>query len=140
MSDNLNTNEPPFENKDTNITFFLEDDAMATYDNEFNIHDFMDDMEDFEDVKLDEEEDLKIPQLINYNENYTVKELLLICDYYGIAKELKVNKCNKDVIIQFLVDFESRPINIELVFKRQNLWFYMDELKKDKFMKKYVLW
>ena len=113
---------------------------MATYDNEFNIHDFMDDMEDFEDVKLDEEEDLKIPQLINYNENYTVKELLLICDYYGIAKELKANKCNKDVIIQFLVDFESRPINIELVFKRQNLWFYMDELKKDKFMKKYVLW
>ena len=132
MADNLNTNEPPFENKDTNITFFLEDDAMATYDNEFNIHDFMDDMEDFEDVKLDEEEDLKIPQLINYNENYTVKELLLICDYYGIAKELKANKCNKDVIIQFLVDFESRPINIELVFKRQNLWFYMDELKKDK--------
>ena len=140
MADNLNTNEQPLENKDTNITFFLEDDAMATYDNEFNIHDFMDDMEDFEDVKLDEEEDLKIPQLINYNENYTVKELLLICDYYGIAKELKANKCNKDVIIQFLVDFESRPINIELVFKRQNLWFYMDELKKDKFMKKYVLW
>ena len=140
MSDNLNTNEPPFENKDTNITFFLEDYAIATYDNEFNIHEFMDDMEDFEDVKLDEEEDLKIPQLINYNENYTVKELLLICDYYGIAKELKANKCNKDVIIQFLVDFESRPINIELVFKRQNLWFYMDELKKDKFMKKYVLW
>ena len=140
MADNLNTNEQPLENKDTNITFFLEDDAIATYDNEFNIHDFMDDMEDFEDVKLDEEEDLKIPQLINYNENYTVKELLLICDYYGIAKELKANKCNKDVIIQFLVDFESRPINIELVFKRQNLWFYMDELKKDKFMKKYVLW
>lgn len=140
MADNLNTNEQPLENKNTNIIFFLEDDAMATYDNEFNIHDFMNDMEDFEDVKLDEEEDLKIPQLINYNENYTVKELLLICDYYGIAKELKANKCNKDVIIQFLVDFESRPINIELVFKRQNLWFYMDELKKDKFMKKYVLW
>ena len=140
MADNLNTNEQPLENKNTNIIFFLEDDAMATYDNEFNINDFMNDMEDFVDVKLDEEEDLKIPQLINYNENYTVKELLLICDYYGIAKELKANKCNKDVIIQFLVDFESRPINIELVFKRQNLWFYMDELKKDKFMKKYVLW
>ena len=141
MSDNLNTNEQKvYENKDTNITFFLEDFANATYDNEFNINDFMDDMEDFEDIKLDDEDNLKIPQLINYNENYTVKELLLICDYYGIAKELKANKCTKDVITQFLVDFESRPINIELVFKRQNLWFYMDELKKDKFMKKYVLW
>jgi hypothetical protein len=69
-----------------------------------------------------------------------VKDLLLICEYYGVAKELKTNKCSKDVIVQFLVDFESKPINIELVFKRQNLWFYMDELKKDKLMKKYVLW
>lgn len=142
MSDNLNTNEQKvYENKDTNITFFLEDDTPnIIHENGFNINDFMDDMEDFEDIKLDDEDNLKIPQLINYNENYTVKELLLICDYYGIAKELKANKCTKEVIVQFLVDFESRPINIELVFKRQNLWFYMDELKKDKFMKKYVLW
>ena len=140
MADNLNTNEQPLENKNTNIIFFLEDNAMATYDNEFNIHDFMQEIEEFEDVKLDEEEDLKITQLINYTENYTVKVLLLICEYYGIAKELKATKCTKDVIIQFLVDFESKPINREIVFKRQNLWFYMDELKNDKFMKKYVLW
>lgn len=139
MADNLNTNEQPLENKNTNIIFFLEDNAMATYDNEFNIHDFMQEIEEFEDVKLDEE-DLKITQLINYTENYTVKVLLLICEYYGIAKELKATKCTKDVIIQFLVDFESKPINREIVFKRQNLWFYMDELKNDKFMKKYVLW
>ena len=30
---------------------------------------------------------------IDYKINYTVKELLLICEYYGIAKELKNNKC-----------------------------------------------
>jgi hypothetical protein len=141
MSDNLNTIEQqPLENEHTNIIFFLEDDAIATYDNEFNIDDFMQEMEEFEDVKLYEEEDLKITQLINYTENYTVKNLLLICEYYGIAKELKANKCSKDVIVQFLVDFESKHINTEIVFKRQNLWFYMDELKNDKFMKKYVLW
>jgi hypothetical protein len=141
MADNLNTIEKqPLENKDPNITFFLEDDVNVTYDNEFNIDDFMEDMTEFEDVKLDGDEDLKITQIINYTENYTVKDLLLICEYYGVAKELKTNKCSKDVIVQFLVDFESKPINIELVFKRQNLWFYMDELKKDKLMKKYVLW
>jgi len=141
MADNLNTIEKqPLENKDPNITFFLEDDVNVTYDNEFNIDDFMEDITEFEDVKLDGDEDLKITQIINYTENYTVKDLLLICEYYGVAKELKTNKCSKDVIVQFLVDFESKPINIELVFKRQNLWFYMDELKKDKLMKKYVLW
>jgi hypothetical protein len=87
-----------------------------------------------------ENDDLIIPQIINYRENFTVKELLLICDYYGIAKELKSNKCNKCEIIEFLVIFESNPMNSDIVFKRQNLWFYINELKNDKFMKKYVLW
>jgi hypothetical protein len=87
-----------------------------------------------------ENDDLIIPHIINYRENFTVKELLLICDYYGIAKELKSNKCNKCEIIEFLVIFESNPMNSDIVFKRQNLWFYINELKNDKFMKKYVLW
>jgi hypothetical protein len=86
-----------------------------------------------------ENNDLIIPQTINYRENFTVKELLLICDYYGIAKELKSNKCNKCEIIEFLVIFESHSINSVIVFKRQQLWFYINELKNDKFMKKYVL-
>jgi hypothetical protein len=64
----------------------------------------------------------------------------MICDYYGIAKELKANKYNKDLIIQYLVEYEINPINNDIVFKRQNMWFYINELKNDKFMKKYILW
>ena len=85
-------------------------------------------------------EDVKVSRMIDYNENYTVKELMLICDYYGIAKELKQNKFNKNEIVQFLVMFEENPMNYDIVFKRRNVWFYIDELKKDKFMKKYVIW
>lgn len=117
-----------------NITFLLDDESCASYENEFTIDDILqkiDDMEVFEE---------QVPKMINYNENYTVKELLLICEYYGISKELKAKKCNKETIIQFLVDFESNVANTEIVFKRQGLWFYMNELKNDKFMKKYVLW
>ena len=66
--------------------------------------------------------------------------MLLICDYYGLAKDLKSNKCNKYEIIEFLVIYEYNPLNSDIVFKRQNLWFYINELKNDKFMKKYVLW
>lgn len=84
--------------------------------------------------------DLSIPQMINYNENYTLKEVLMICEYYGFAKELKHNKYNKEQIIDFLVTFESDPNNSDIVFKRQNMWFYINELKNDKFMKKFVLW
>ena len=89
-----------------------------------------------------EKSDLMVSQVINYHENYTIKDLLLICDYYGIAKELKTkkNKCNKDMIIHYLVEFESEPNNNDIVFKRQNMWFYISELKNDKFMKKYLLW
>ena len=99
-----------------------------------NIEEFMAEIEN----ELDDE--LTIPKMINYNENFTVKELLLICDYYGFGKELKSNKCNKDQIIEILVSFESDLNNSDIVFKRQNMWFYMSELKNDKFMKKYLLW
>jgi hypothetical protein len=77
---------------------------------------------------------------VDYKINYTVKELLLICEYYGIAKELKNNKCCKDIIIHFLVDFEGNPLNNGIVLRRQEMWRCINILKNDKFMKKYVLW
>jgi len=83
---------------------------------------------------------LIFPHMLNYDENYTVKKLFLICEYYGFAKELKNNKYNKEQIINWLVMFESDPKNSDIVSKRQNMWFYMNELKNDKFMKKFVLW
>lgn len=103
--------------------------------NEFNIEDFMNEIE-----QTDFDDDLLVPHILNYNDNFTVKELLLICEYYGFAREVKNNKCNKNQIINFLVVFEADPNNSEIVFKRQNVWFYMNEIKKDKFMKKYVIW
>ena len=86
------------------------------------------------------DEDIIVSKIINYIENYTVKELMIICDYYGIAKGLKQHKCNKGEIVQTLVIFEANPMNTDIVMKRQNLWFYMDELIKDKFMKKHIIW
>ena len=76
----------------------------------------------------------------NYNITYTIKELLLICEYYGISKELKQNKCNKEEIINVLIHFENNLENIEIVLRRQQMWNYINTLKMDKFMKKYVLW
>ena len=77
--------------------------------------------------------------IINYNINCTVKELMLICSYYGISQVMKTNKYNKEEIILALVDFENDVKNREIVFKRKNMWFYVNELKNDKFMKKYIL-
>jgi hypothetical protein len=76
---------------------------------------------------------------LNYTNN-TVKELMLICEFYNIAKELKAKKANKETIINAIQIYENDDANYEMVAKRHNFWFYMNELKNDKFMKKFVLW
>ncbi len=129
---------------DNNIIFSLDEGQLAIENEYNNVANILEQIENLDldlesDLNLDYAYDLQFPQMINYNENFTVKELLHICDYYGISKELKAKKCNKEVIIQFLVDFESKAVNAEIVCKRQNMWFYMNELKNDKFMKKYII-
>ena len=76
--------------------------------------------------------------VLNYQLNFNVKQLLQICDYYGIAKMMRQQKCNKDEVIMMLVDFEASEENCEIVTKRQLLWYYVNELKNDSFMKKYI--
>ena len=76
--------------------------------------------------------------VLNYNLNFNKQQLLQICDYYGIAKTMRQQKCNKDEIIMMLVDFEASEENCEIVTKRQLLWYYVNELKNDSFMKKYI--
>lgn len=118
---------------DVAISYYVEE--IEKEQHELNIEDLMAEINNTE-----LHDDLMVPHMINYHENYTVKELLLICEYYGFAKEMKTNKFNKEQIIDFLVSFESDENNSDIVFKRQNMWFYMNELKSDKFMKKFVLW
>ena len=79
-------------------------------------------------------------KLIDYNLNYNIKQLLLICEYYGLLKEVKINKMKKLEVIYFLLDFEENIDNTCIVYKRKQLWYFMSELKNDKFMKKFVLW
>ena len=71
---------------------------------------------------------------------YTVKQLLRICDYYDIEKNIKMAKYKKQDIILSILYFESLPENAEIVNKRHKLWSYITELIHDSKMKKYVIW
>lgn len=71
----------------------------------------------------------------DYLNNYTVKSLGQIMDYY----ELNKKNLKKDEIIQTLVIFESDPQNEPLVEKRLRLWENIKELKKDKYFSKYII-
>jgi hypothetical protein len=79
-------------------------------------------------------------KIINYYDKFiNLKEIRLICDYYGISKFIKTNKLNKLQIIDFLINFEQDITNVEIVDKRKKMWFYINEIKKDKFIKKFIL-
>jgi hypothetical protein len=75
-----------------------------------------------------------------YNQEYSIKELLKICNYYGIDKNIRTSKCKKQDIISTIIYFESLPENYLIVQERNLMWAYMTELFNDSKMKKYVIW
>ena len=69
----------------------------------------------------------------------TIKDLLKICNYYGIEKNMKLLKSKKQQIIHALIYFESLPENFEIVQKRYRMWSCITELLNDSKMKKYII-
>lgn len=72
---------------------------------------------------------------INYQTNYTRKQLDRIAEYYHISKRKK----KKDELIQDIVLYEKDPINMEIVYKRKKLWAYMQEIKNDSYLSKFLI-
>jgi len=73
-----------------------------------------------------------------YDASYSAKELLKICEFYGIHKECKKHK--KIEIIYAILLYESDETNAPSVEKRKLFWEFMRLLKQDKFMKQFVVW
>lgn len=124
--------DPKSENIKFSIDFLSDDKSNNSNDviNEINICS----------IENEKNDDYIVFDYYNYSNNYTVKELMLICEFYNIAKDLKSKKANKEMIINSIQIYENDPENYEIVAKRHNFWFYIQELKNDKFMKKFVLW
>ena len=76
-----------------------------------------------------------IAQEVEYDTNYTKKELDKIAEYYEISKRKK----KKHDLIEDIVVFEKEPANIETVYKRKKLWGYIQEIKADKYLSKYLI-
>ena len=76
-----------------------------------------------------------VAQELNYNENYTLKQLYRIAEYYNISKRKK----KKTELIEEIVIFENQPENCEIVNRRATLWGYMEEIKQDKYLSKFLI-
>ena len=79
--------------------------------------------------------DYFLAQMSEYDLNYTSKQLCIIYEYYNLGKIAKLKKAD---IIQAIVVFEHDEENCEIVMRRQHLWHCLEELKSDKFMKRFV--
>jgi len=77
-------------------------------------------------------------EISNYDMNFSVKQLTLICEYYGIRNQIK-GKVKKTDIIEHIMMYENNPDNILTVLKRKQLWYYIDEIKADKFLRKHII-
>ena len=88
-------------------------------------------LNNYEDINLFNYDTLKV----HFNENYTVKQLQKVANYYNI----NTRKSLKNEIIELIVLFELEESNYDIVKNRKKYWFYIDELKKDKYFKKYII-
>ena len=83
----------------------------------------------------DSDSDGTIAQVNHYEINYTLKQLCVIYDYYKLGKTSKLKKVD---MIHSIVLFEASAENVAIVMKRKQLWFYLEELRADPFMKRFL--
>lgn len=117
-----------------NITFFLNDEQTDDF---LDLNALESELNGIE-LSTIQQDNIFI-EMKNYELNFNVKKLMLICEYYEM-KDIRVNKLKKQDIIEQIILFETNPENIEVVTKRKEMWYYIDELKNDKMMKKFVIW
>jgi hypothetical protein len=134
---------------DNNIFFLVEDIEDENKDNNLNIDLMMNDLLKDEDEPNENplsslsyfiERNTFFGEDEIYYEMYTIKELMKICQYYGIAKDIKSAKCKKQDIVSTIVFFEGQPENYNIVKKRNSMWAFMKELQEDPKMRAYILW
>lgn len=140
----MNTTNTPnntLNNTHDNITFFLEEKVDNTsLANDSEIQNMLKEFEDeFNKEVFDPVEEAFDPVEEVFAPVDTVKDLLKICQYYGIDKNIKASKCKKQDIISTIVFFESLPENFKIVNKRHKMWACISELLSDPKMKKYII-
>ena len=72
---------------------------------------------------------------LNYDSNYTLKDLQKIAEYY----EISTRKLNKAELIEQILTFEDNSDNNTVTTRRKRLWNYMKQIKQDKYLKPFMI-
>lgn len=119
------------------------DDIPETYDGESSAHrhkhqkitkaDLIDLMESMDMIKQQiMEADFEQMEEF-YMTNYTLASLYQIADYYKLRRRVL-----KPAMVQDIVVYETNLDNFEVVYKRRKLWAYMEELKADEYLGRFI--
>ena len=132
--------------EEKNLSFFLEEEKTIKKDEEITYEELLKNV-DAMDIPSDNSyespyeymdygyEDECFAVELNYQTNYTKKQLERIADYYEISKRKK----NKQQLVDSIVIFESSDNNFGKVLQRKKLWMYIKEIKADKYLSKFLI-
>ena len=125
LEDNLSSQDN-YNNLDEKNTKGNEEEDHFVYEN-------CDEYDGFE--TIEEKESRMAAQILDYEMNYTIKQLEHILAYYDIQKK----KMNKIEIIETIVQIENNPENSNIVLRRKEMFKYVELLKKDKYFGKFIM-
>jgi len=80
------------------------------------------------------DDDNLIAQHVDYFENYTLKMLHHIANYYEIPKR----RLKKEELIELIIQFENESENSLNVYNRKRCWHYIHELQNDTYFEKFI--
>ena len=160
MNNNIDYEITELGNNNTSVTSseiydeFLTPDSSccskSSEDNDFTQQHFSQDIM----MDLVSMEDRILALSLSYDTNYKITDLSKIAEYYSISltklndiensnansKNKKKNvKKKKDELIKDIVQFEEDELNTNVVNRRKELWFYIDELKSNKYLQKHII-
>ena len=119
-----------YEIKDSEFTIDIE--AKNDIDSMLNSEGFFSDFKEQFDIF---DHDNMTALHVDYFENYNLKLLYHIANYYNIPKK----KLRKEELIQLIILFENDPDNTIAVYNRKRFWHYLHELKTDQYFGKFVI-
>lgn len=109
-----------------------------------NVEKYLDYHKLYDEYKITDEDtiiDEYLAHKINYLYNYNVNQLKKIIDFYNTYNNnaIKIIKKKKNDIIDIIVNYELDINNESIVNERKKLWFYIKEIKADKYLSKYII-
>jgi|TARA_B110000093_G_scaffold135487_1_gene145093 hypothetical protein len=137
----MNNNEIRYETKELGPPICdesnkIEIDKMMLNECFFSELDLDDEDDGFHNNMNDElnDDDNLIAQHVDYFENYTLKMLHHIANYYEIPKR----RLKKEELIELIIQFENESENSLNVYNRKRCWHYIHELQNDTYFEKFI--